>query len=90
MTKSLDVSVHGWVQGVAFRYYTGREARRLDVSGWVRNEPDGSVAAHFEGRPADVDALVDWCRTGPSSARVERVETREAAATGATSFEVRS
>jgi acylphosphatase len=89
MTKSLEVGVHGRVQGVSFRYYTEREAARLGVAGWVRNEPDGSVAAHFEGAAADVDALVEWCRAGPPYARVERVETRECTATGAASFEVR-
>ncbi|WP_346387003.1 acylphosphatase [Nocardioides sp.] len=89
MTKALDLRVYGGVQGVSFRYYTQREARRLGVNGWVRNEPDGSVAAHLEGNDAAVDELVLWCRTGPSSARVERVETSDVAVTGATSFDVR-
>ena len=89
MTKALDVRVHGWVQGVSFRYYTSREARRLGVAGWVRNEPDGSVAAHVEGDEAAVDELVRWCHDGPPSARVERVEATETSVTGATTFEVR-
>jgi acylphosphatase len=55
----------------------------------VRNEPDGSVAAHLEGPDAAVDELTEWLRAGPAMARVERVETRDAEATGATSFEVR-
>ena len=54
---AVDVSVQGRVQGVAFRYHTQREAGRLGVHGWVRNEPDGSVAGHFEGEPAAVDLL---------------------------------
>lgn len=88
VTKALDVRVHGWVQGVSFRYYTQREARRLGVTGWVRNEYDGSVAAHLEGGADAVDELVRWCHDGPPSARVERVEVSGADVSGATSFEV--
>jgi acylphosphatase len=79
--------VTGHVQGVFFRAETQREAGRLGVAGWVRNEPDGSVAAHFEGEPAAVDAMVAWCRQGPSRARVERVDVREAEPTGARDFD---
>jgi acylphosphatase len=61
------------VQGVSFRYYTRERAGQLGVTGWVRNEPDGSVAGHFEGRADAVDALVAWCREGPPAARVEAV-----------------
>lgn len=62
--------IKGVVQGVNFRYYTRREAMRLNVSGWVRNLPDGPVAAVFEGEEEDVEALIRWCRQGPDSARV--------------------
>jgi acylphosphatase len=55
----------------------------------VRNEPDGSVLVHAEGHPEAVDALVDWCRTGPALARVSGVAVREASPTGATAFDVR-
>ena len=77
------------MQGVSFRYYAQREAGRLGVRGWVRNEPDGSVAAHFEGEPDAVDAMVEWCRRGPIGARVTNVAVREGADTGATRFDVR-
>jgi acylphosphatase len=65
--------VKGVVQGVNFRYYTRREALRSKVAGWVRNLPDGSVAAVFEGEEEDVEALVRWCRQGPDSAQVTEV-----------------
>jgi acylphosphatase len=81
-----EVTVHGIVQGVSFRYYCRREANRLGVTGWVRNEPDGTVAAHFEGASDAVRALVSWCEHGPSAARVDRVEERPASWTGATGF----
>lgn len=77
MNIKVSVIVHGRVQGVAFRHYTVRRAVGLGVKGWVRNLPDGSVEGVFEGEAAAVDALVEWCRQGPSAARVERVDVRE-------------
>jgi len=81
-----QVTVSGQVQGVGFRYHCLHEAERLGVYGWVRNEPDGTVAGHFEGTSDAVAALVDWCRVGPSYARVEGVDTSPAEPTGAVTF----
>ena len=89
MGKAVDVTVTGRVQGVSFRWYTEQQAARLGVAGWVRNEPDGSVAGHFEGEDDAVDALVEWCRSGPSMARVRNVAVRPAQAAGLSSFDVR-
>jgi acylphosphatase len=86
MTKAVDVRITGMVQGVSFRYYTRQQADRLGVTGWVRNEPDGSVAGHFEGAADAVDALVAWCRRGPAQAEVEAVAVREAGVSGASGF----
>ncbi len=68
------VVVHGFVQGVGFRFAVERAAASRAVSGWVRNRPDGAVEAVFEGERDDVEALVDFCRRGPRGAEVERVE----------------
>ena len=87
--KAVHVTVTGRVQGVSFRWYTEERARELGVTGWVRNEPDGSVALHAEGADEAVDALVEWCRTGPALARVRNVAVRDATETGASSFEIR-
>lgn len=87
--RAVHATVTGRVQGVSFRYYAQQRARELGVAGWVRNEPDGSVALHAEGADDAVDALVEWCRTGPALAKVRNVAVREATETGATSFEVR-
>ena len=84
----MQARVTGRVQGVSFRWYTQQQARSLGVSGWVRNEPDGSVLLHAEGDDAAVDALVAWCRTGPSLAKVAHVSVRDAAPTGSMSFDV--
>ena len=89
MTRAVDVRITGMVQGVSFRAYARQQAEGLGVAGWVRNEPDGSVAGHFEGPEAAVDALVEWCRRGPAYAEVDGVEVRGAEDTGATGFTVR-
>lgn len=65
--------IEGLVQGVSFRASTVEEARRLGLSGWVRNVPTGAVEAVVEGDETTVKSLIDWCRTGPPMARVERV-----------------
>jgi len=88
MSKAVTVKVVGRVQGVAFRWYAVQEAERLGVRGWVRNEPDESVAAHLEGEDEAVDAMVAWCRRGPSSASVRAVAVTEARPTGAGSFTI--
>jgi acylphosphatase len=86
--KAVQARVVGRVQGVSFRWYAQEQARALGVTGWVRNEPDGSVLLHAEGDVDAVDALVEWCRTGPSTARVSDVAVREAAPERASSFRV--
>lgn len=89
MRSAVDVTVTGRVQGVSFRYYAGREADRLGVAGWVRNEPDGTVAAHVEGDPGAVAAFVRWCHDGPRLAYVEQVDVRDGTDQGLRSFGVR-
>jgi acylphosphatase len=89
MDKAVTVRVTGRVQGVAFRWYAVQEAERLGVRGWIRNEPDESVAGHFEGAADAVDALVAWCGHGPSYASVRHVAVTEARATGAAEFTIR-
>lgn len=89
MTVAREVTVHGRVQGVFFRDTCTREATSRGVSGWVRNDDDGTVTAHFEGDADAVDAMVEWARSGPPRAQVEDVEVREAEPSGASDFTVR-
>ncbi len=77
------------MQGVGFRACLRDEALRIGVSGWVRNRPDDSVEAVFEGSEAQVAELVAWCRDGPRWARVERVLVSEEVCEGLLRFEVR-
>jgi acylphosphatase len=86
--RCVDLRVTGQVQGVSFRWYAAREATRLGVAGWIRNEPDGSVRAHAEGDEDSVTALVSWCREGPPAARVDDVAVSEVEPSGVTSFDI--
>lgn len=75
--KAVQLKIEGRVQGVGFRYSALREAGRLGLGGWVRNESDGSVSAYCEGFEKDVDAFVSWCRKGPPSSRVISVDIKK-------------
>lgn len=86
---AVTVKVRGRVQGVAYRASCAAQAQRLGLRGWVRNEPDGSVAAHVEGDPSAVNDLVTWCRSGPSYAAVRDVTTLPAPVGSFTRFEIR-
>ena len=88
-TTARRVVVRGLVQGVFFRDTCRREAMAHDVVGWVSNEPDGTVHAHFEGPEPAVAHLVRWAHQGPRNAIVERVEVTETEPTGASGFHVR-
>lgn len=78
----------GNVQGVFFRDSTREQAEARGVSGWVRNTDDGAVEAVFEGAPEDVQALVDFCRSGPGRADLEDLEVSQEAPEGLVGFEV--
>lgn len=80
------LTISGRVQGVGFRQACAEAARRQGVTGWVRNRRSGAVEAVFEGPPAAVAAMVDWCRSGPRMAEVISVELREEDPEGLTTF----
>jgi acylphosphatase len=80
------VVVRGRVQGVWFRASAEREAATRGVSGFARNERDGSVLLELEGDPAQVDAVVAWCRIGPPRAEVAAVEVADLPPTGGRGF----
>jgi acylphosphatase len=77
------------VQGVFFRDSTRRRAESIGVAGWVRNTPDGTVEAVFEGEPEAVAELVEFCRRGPGKAEVASVEVVDEEPEGLSGFEVR-
>lgn len=67
------VIITGRVQGVFFRDETRRAAKRIGISGWVRNVPDGTVEAVFEGEAAAVDDAIAWCHQGSPLSSVSEV-----------------
>jgi acylphosphatase len=82
MALRVRVLISGIVQGVAFRYYTQRQAVHLGLTGWVRNLRDGRVEAIFEGDSDRVDEMLGWCAEGPPGARVDNLKTEKSQATG--------
>ena len=88
-TIARRVRITGLVQGVFFRAWTREQAKRLGVSGWVRNCPDGSVEAQLEGDAKAVERLTDLLGQGPDGARVDRIEIAEAAPENSDGFDVR-
>lgn len=84
------VTVHGVVHGVGFRYSCARAARQLGVAGWVRNRPDGTVEAVFEGEEDAVERLSDWMRAGPPGAEVTALDVVAERPRGERDFEIRA
>jgi acylphosphatase len=80
--------ITGEVQGVNYRVTAAREARRLGLAGWVRNEPDGCVLVDVEGEPEAIEQFLAWCAQGPPHARVASIATAPAAPAGYTDFTI--
>lgn len=80
MAKELrHIVIHGKVQGVGYRFFATRVARRLGLKGWIQNNRDGSVEATVEGEKATIDEWIEELREGPRYAEVTKVdqETKE-------------
>lgn len=74
MIKHLNIKIHGLVQGVYFRVSAKEEAEKINILGFAENKPDGSVYIEAEGEEKDLDQFINWCKDGPSSAKVEKIE----------------
>ena len=70
----ISMIISGRVQGVFFRYKTKHEAGNLGLTGWVRNNSNGSVEILAEGDKDKLEALVAWCKSGPKLAKVDNME----------------
>lgn len=68
------LKITGRVQGVAFRYYARSMANQLDVKGWIRNLSNGKVELVVEGKKKAIKRMIKWCHSGPSMARVDRIQ----------------
>ncbi len=72
--QRMHARVAGRVQGVGFRWWAAHRAHTLELTGWVRNLPDGSVETEFQGAEAAVRRFLDDLDRGPASAHVTQVE----------------
>lgn len=75
MKKRIHIIVNGRVQRVFFRLSTKRKAKKLNLTGWVRNNPDKTVEIIAEGEEDNLKRLIAWCHKGPLLARVDNVKT---------------
>ena len=82
--------IRGRVQGVGFRWFVEREAHMLKISGWVRNNPDGTVELFAQGSRDQLAGLHSHLRQGPRAARVDSVDISDAEpVAGLSSFQIR-
>lgn len=79
--KRVHLLISGLVQGVFFRHGTKEKAQSLNLTGWVRNTQEGGVEVVAQGAKENLEELIKWCRQGPPSARVEKVEVEWGEAT---------
>ena len=87
--QAVRLSIRGRVQGVGYRWWAIREARRLGLDGWVRNRHDGSVEVLAAGPAAAIETFIEACRHGPVGATVTRIDRADAQDSGAAGFEER-
>ncbi len=91
MNVRFHVFVMGRVQGVFFRFETHRAAQKHGVKGWIKNLPDGRVETVFEGDEENVKKLIEFCKKGPSQAKVTHIEVTQESYKGTfSSFQIQS
>jgi acylphosphatase len=86
---AVSITVYGKVQGVFFRKFTQQIAKSLDLTGFVKNNSDGSVYIEASGEDEKLKKLVDWCNKGPSAAKVERTDVSSIMPGKYSGFEIR-
>lgn len=77
MVKHLNIKISGFVQGIFYRATAKEEAEKHNITGFARNESDGSVYIEAEGEEENLDKFISWCHKGPPLAKVEKVKTEE-------------
>lgn len=88
MRAHWKMKITGRVQGVFFRQFCQEKAEELGLTGWVRNEPDGTVYLEAEGEEEVLEKLAELCRQGPKGARVASLEKTVGEVAGFKSFEI--
>lgn len=88
MELNVRLRIYGIVQGVNYRTHARVKAEELRLAGIVRNEPDGSVYLEAEGPSEQIEKLKEWCKAGPSRAKVEKVEVQDGEIKNYKGFEI--
>lgn len=88
MKKHFNIKIYGLVQGIFFRATAKEQAEKLTITGFTRNESDGSVYIEAEGEKENLDEFIKWCHHGPSLAQVEKVIVTEGQLKNFSEFEV--
>lgn len=73
--KHLNIKIYGRVQGVFFRANAKKKAKELGITGFARNEPDGTVYIEAEGEEENLEKFLEWCHRGPPFAHVEKANS---------------
>lgn len=87
--RHYNIKISGKVQGVSYRFNAQAQAHKLNLTGFVKNEYNGTVYAEVEGKEEDINNFIEWCYVGPRLARVTEVAAEEADVVGFQTFEVR-
>ena len=85
----LRIQVFGKVQGVFYRATSKTKADELGLTGWVKNESDGTVSLFVKGESKKVEEMVEWCKEGPTFSKVDKVQYEEVEQEEFSDFEIR-
>jgi acylphosphatase len=77
MPERKNLKIKGSVQGLFFRAGAKAKADELGITGWIKNEPDGSISAEISGSAINMQKFIAWCKKGPPGARVEEVQVTD-------------
>ena len=75
--KAVKVIIYGKVQGVGFRNFVFLHAKKLNIRGYIKNNPDGTVEAVFEGDEDNINKMIELCKRGPERARVDKIDIKD-------------
>lgn len=77
MKQQVKLIVSGQVQGVCYRDNAQKQAKKLSLTGWVRNMPGGNVKVVCQGEPSAIEKFITWCKQGPPAASVQSVDVQK-------------
>jgi len=75
--NAVKIIIYGKVQGVGFRNFVFLHAKKLNIRGYIKNNPDGTVEAVFEGDEDNINKMIELCKRGPERARVDKIYIKD-------------